>query len=1182
MSMTYDVYLRPCTNVMMEKTTVTIEPTVKNQVDIIPSVLSGTSAWNATGSNCRATVTVSAKHDGLQEGDHYLTLRHKVTDGGSEILLNDNSPLLADNVLVRIYDYDTAGVMIRSVGGVTATIEYNSTLNKQLKESDHYEDKYEMRLTRPPPTGKTVTVTAYSKEVATDRDVTSTPRTRNFDKRNQVYIEDNLSFDIKFTNSDWNHWTVIRVSAIDDVEEEGVDYLNFPSQPSNLALIQGPLRLQGFGSADVPDIDEVLLFPGETDTDEFVVPKGATVDDSSSFAIEEDQVDTLIINHFDVRGNNPTYGTLYSNQLTGFGMHQGLVIAGADQDDGIAFTDMELIEIQLSPGKDVFTVESTCEAIHVLDLGDGSDVVRVKDISGPFIIRGEEGSDHVTVSSDDSKIHSILALLAFDGGSGDDTLVVDDTGDTGVDTVLNVTRALIEVESMEFEESSRAPQFSHWIDFRGIASGDFTIEIRDDGLDTSTFKKFEYSQANESSLEATIQDVLLPTTKGYDVSKTCGTFSNTTCTNAVKVYSVGDGYLVFFVGERLDKDVYINVTTQLDGFEPEYFQNMTQTIIPRNSDITYYNVETLEIGLGDASTVVNVRGTSATTSITTQQSDDFIFISSEANQDVSNADVVDVLLGWLDYIEQDLHINANGGRHRMLISDEKSEISKGAAENPAHLQSESLTELASNLGDIFFNATGGNWNAGLNIWLGKNKDTLKVTTIPSVDSTTGTMTATMIHAGDGDDVLTVSLSTDDQDGALFIANGQDGNDIIDASGSSFPLILIGDNGADTLTGGTGSDIVIGDYGRVSWIDSSDGTVAATTGRGGYNDFTDGIIRTVSIIESNAYEEGGEDEIVLGEGDNVGIGGAFDDTIECGTGNDIASGDSIVIIFNASVTSPASITSMATGTGGNDKITLGEGDNICVGGAYNDTITSGSGRDIVFGDSAFIDFSPDDLFPTNMTSLDPEIGGADTLNLGDGDNVGVGGAETDTITCGVGHDIVAGDSIEIIWTAGTTRAKSITSLNTSIGGNDNISLSEGDNICVGGAYNDTITSGSGRDIVAGDSVVINFSESDYLVLDMTSLMPNIGGYDNMELGDGDNVAVGGNVEDTIKCGVGHDIVAGDSIEIIWTAGTTRAKSITSLDTSIGGNDDISLGEGDYVICNFYSINNNFDIMILIAI
>jgi hypothetical protein len=64
-------------------------------------------------------------------------------------------------------------------------------------------------------------------------------------------------------------------------------------------------------------------------------------------------------------------------------------------------------------------------------------------------------------------------------------------------------------------------------------------------------------------------------------------------------------------------------------------------------------------------------------------------------------------------------MSVNGDCHRLLlISDEKSEYPKRMRERPAHLQSQSLTNLASNnVGDIHFKAAAadGNWNAGLHI-----------------------------------------------------------------------------------------------------------------------------------------------------------------------------------------------------------------------------------------------------------------------------------------------------------------------------------------------------------------------------------------------------------------------------------------------------------------------------------
>jgi hypothetical protein len=191
-------------------------------------------------------------------------------------------------------------------------------------------------------------------------------------------------------------------------------------------------------------------------------------------------VDTLILYNLDVKGNMPSFGTLSATQLVGFGMHEGLVISGSVQDDGIPYSDMELIEITLSPRVDDLTVTTTSEAVHILDLGDDDDVVRIKDIRGPFVVRGEDGSDEVTVSSDNSRLDQVQALLAFDGGGGIDKLIVDNTGDADVDTVLNVTCAIIEVESMSLGNAgSRAPAFSHWIDLRGAIDGAFPITLTD-------------------------------------------------------------------------------------------------------------------------------------------------------------------------------------------------------------------------------------------------------------------------------------------------------------------------------------------------------------------------------------------------------------------------------------------------------------------------------------------------------------------------------------------------------------------------------------------------------------------------------------------------------------------------------------------------------------------------------
>jgi hypothetical protein len=111
-------------------------------------------------SECKTTVTVSAVYEKekLEEGDHFLTLRHVVTDGegDKDIDLSDGSSLLASNVLVRIYDYGTAGVIIQQIGGVMATAKIWDTDKAEFENvAGHdgayfYEDEYKIRLAGPP------------------------------------------------------------------------------------------------------------------------------------------------------------------------------------------------------------------------------------------------------------------------------------------------------------------------------------------------------------------------------------------------------------------------------------------------------------------------------------------------------------------------------------------------------------------------------------------------------------------------------------------------------------------------------------------------------------------------------------------------------------------------------------------------------------------------------------------------------------------------------------------------------------------------------------------------------------------------------------------------------------------------------------------------------------------------
>ena len=141
---------------------------------------------------------------------------------GGSILLSDESILLAPSVLVQIYDNDVPGVIIRETNGITSTAEMRSA--DAPPDSSFYQDSYFMRLTKSI-TG-TVNINVASMDVRADKMGVAAK---------QVLVNGIESHTITFTSSNWYEEVKTIVAAIDDSITEGVAFLNFASQPSNLA-----------------------------------------------------------------------------------------------------------------------------------------------------------------------------------------------------------------------------------------------------------------------------------------------------------------------------------------------------------------------------------------------------------------------------------------------------------------------------------------------------------------------------------------------------------------------------------------------------------------------------------------------------------------------------------------------------------------------------------------------------------------------------------------------------------------------------------------------------------------------------------------------------------------------------------------------------------------------------------
>ena len=394
-----------------------------------------------------------------------------------------------------------------------------------------------------------------------------------------------------------------------------------------------------------------------------------------------------------------------------------------------------------------------------------------------MIVNGEEGSDEFLVTSDEIKLDLVDALLAFDGGDTveEDRLTLDNSNDFLLDDVVNVTRLIVEVDSMmapDIDVSDNTtnpvlPRDSFIITLRDCTDGSFALTVFDPDVNANLTTSPIPFDAIATMIEETVNSLIIPD------SKSCGEQSTSDCSSACKVWELGNSrtFAIFFVGQRLNTGVELWYdTSALVDFSPEIFSNMTNDILRMNSDVAYTSIDLLTIFMGHQSIVSNVRGTSAITRIVTQEGNDKFFVGGDANENITTASYIDVLYGVLDYIERDLYLEAQSGRHRLLMSDVFSDIAKGVGSRGyAKLTRASLEDLADNLGNVYFTADSGNWFDGVNLWLGDAGDQLNVTSIPAVPFN---RTTTNIHAGNGSDILSINLIDTENVGSLFVANGQ--------------------------------------------------------------------------------------------------------------------------------------------------------------------------------------------------------------------------------------------------------------------------------------------------------------------------------------------------------------------------------------------------------------------------
>ena len=362
-----------------------------------------------------------------------------------------------------------------------------------------------------------------------------------------------------------------------------------------------------------------------------------------------------------------------------------------------------------------------------------------------------------------------------------------------------------------------------------------------------------------------------------------------------------------------------------------------------------------------------------------------------------------------------------------------------------------------------------------------------------------------------------------------------GNDVI-YSGVGDDLVLAG-FGNDSITAAGGSNIIVGDNGQVAWL-------------------AGGVLEKVNTLDAAV---GGADTVVAGAGDDIIIGGTAADNILAAGGNNVVIGDSGCAIFN-SARKVVSLTSTDPGIGADDFITSESGNDVVIGGIGNDRINVVGGNNVVLGDNGSATFNASGAILT-LTTSSPEIGGADSVFTGPGNDVVLGGASLDILTVGDGRNVVLGDHGNIRFDA-SGQWLNVDSSESTLGDADRITSGLGNDLIFGGTSSDTIDAGAGDNMVAGDSAAATFNVAGYL-LTLTTTNNADGGVDTIRSGAGDDLVMGGAVGDFILPGDGRNVVLGDAGTATFSS-LGKLATLISQDTNIGGQDRITTGTGRDIV------------------
>ena len=604
---------------------------------------------------------------------------------GTQVAVLGIAGTTIDRVSALVADSDTPGVIVSQSGGSTRVVENGAT------------DTYTVRLTRDPG-GKDHASTCRRTR---PRRRTSTTRPRPSWHRNNVQVT--LTGADGVRGRQQRPQAVVRATSTaatgrlsapspssrsTDGVKDGEDLQAFAPVARRTQVVQGPLTIIGGLDPDpafntsLDDYHPILMPDEFSNKPKPPVPPTIRVDETK-------QVDKLVVHNEDSPAAD--VGTLTSSRITGLGMAPDLYVAGRLLPGGITYLDLEALEILPRLRQRQLHGRVHARRHDTIDAGRGDDTITIKTLSGHTVVLGQAGDDTLRIGNGSQTVDDIHALLAVDGGAGNDKVYLNDSGDTGSNwaTVTPTSVKGLDMSAGSDQVWVLQPGTADVVTL--VVAGYGFLQFTVGRAPTTAETAAGMLQLTAKNLTDAIQHLIFPRGMQYigptiaddphhvvtesDYWQTgCGALGTSDCAPSVWVQQVGSDYLVGFQGELKG-----GAAPSLQAFDLDPTKNAAALL--RTDGLQYYGLEVLDItfGQGTDAHVLNVQGTGATsrTDIHLGAGDDRIFISSLADFRPGGP-YTDFLRGTLDDILGTLNIDAGAGRQLLMISDEANTVGKNA------------------------------------------------------------------------------------------------------------------------------------------------------------------------------------------------------------------------------------------------------------------------------------------------------------------------------------------------------------------------------------------------------------------------------------------------------------------------------------------------------------------------